>query len=98
MTQTVAKKDHLVTHTEVGICLSEFSCLESGLSSIETSLHLQLQIDCTWGRYYMLASLRETVIPHHTPTSLYIMRNGTVVWVELLCVHSQYIPIKPFVP
>ena len=62
MPQTVAQKDHLVTHTEVGICLSEFSCLESGLSSIETSLHLQLQIDCTWGRYYMLASLRETVL------------------------------------
>lgn len=40
MPQTVAQKDHLVTQTEVGTYLSEFSCLESGLSSIETSLHL----------------------------------------------------------
>ena len=39
MPQTMAQKDHLVTQTEAGTCLSEFSCLESGLSSVETSLH-----------------------------------------------------------
>ena len=63
MPQTVA---HLVTHTEVGTCLSELSCLESGLSSIETSLHLRLQVDCTQGRYYMLASLRDCYTTSYT--------------------------------
>lgn len=40
MPLAVAQKDHLVTQTEGGICLGEFTHLESGLSAIETSLHL----------------------------------------------------------